>query len=387
MLKLIKSLKPFTWAIVFIFVLLLGQAIADLSLPDLMSRIINIGIQQNGIENVAPEAIHSSEMSKILLFASSDEKSAIANDYLVLDKNSLSAADYNNYLKSYPDLANGPIYKLNTADSNEITKLIAIFAKPVLIVSYIESGAAASLLNQQFPAGVDPFTALAGLPPAQLEAIVQKVNTQITALPESVITQSDISYLAAQYKAIGMDLNQMQIGYMVRIGGFMLLLTLASIACSITVGFQAARVAAGFGRDVRRKIFTKVESYSNREFDKFSTASLITRSTNDIQQIQLVLVFMLRMVFYAPMLGIGGIIKALGQDASMSWIIAAAVMALLTMVGIVFVIAVPKFRVIQKFVDKLNLVTREMLTGLMVVRAFNAEKVEEAMKHLPKVPA
>ena len=197
MLKLIKSLKPFTWSIIFIFILLLGQAMSDLTLPDLMSRIINVGIQQNGIENVAPTAIRSSEMSKILLFVNSADKSTITGDYQLLDKNSLSAADYNNYLKSYPDLANGPIYKLNTADSAEISKLNTIFAKPILIVSYIESGAAASVFGseQNLPPGVDPFTVLAQLPPAQLEAIRQKADSQMASLPESVITQSDVSYL------------------------------------------------------------------------------------------------------------------------------------------------------------------------------------------------
>ena len=151
-------------------------------------------------------------------------------------------------------------------------------------MSYIESGAAAQFFGgqQSLPPGVDPFTVLAQLPPAQLEAIRQDADTQLASLPESVITQSDVSYLSAEYKTIGINVNQMQIGYMVRIGGFMLLLTLASVACSIAVGFLAARVAAGFGRDTRRKIFTKVENYSNSEFDKFSTASLITRSTNDI---------------------------------------------------------------------------------------------------------
>lgn len=380
MLKLVKSLKPFTWSIVFIFILLLGQAMADLTLPDLMSRIINVGIQQNGIENVAPIAIRSSEMSKIMLFVNSSDKSTIGNDYQLLDKNTLSAVDYNNYLQSYPDLANGPIYELITSNGTEISRLNSIFANPILIVSYIESGAAASVLGSQqaLPAGVDPFTVLAQLPPTQIQAIQQKASDQIASLPTSVVTQADVNYLAIEYKTIGIDLNQMQIAYMLRIGGFMLLLTLASIACSISVGFLAAKVAAGFGRNTRRNIFTKVENYSNLEFDKFSTASLITRSTNDIQQIQLVLVFMLRIVFYAPIMAIGGIIKAMGQDASMTWIIAAAVMALLAMLGVVFVIAIPKFRVIQKFVDKLNLVTREMLTGLMVVRAFNTQKVQEA---------
>jgi ATP-binding cassette, subfamily B, multidrug efflux pump len=379
LLKLIKSLRPFTWSIIFIFILLLGQAMADLTLPDLMSRIINVGIQQNGIVNTAPDAIRVSEMNKIFIFMSSGDKTTVTADYQLLDKNTLSSADYNKYLKSYPDLANEPIYKLNTSSGDEISKLNSIFARPVLIVSYIENGAAAQFFSgqQSLPPGVDPFTVLAQLPPAQIDAIRQAADTQLSSLPENVITQSDVSYLATEYKTIGIDVNQMQTGYMLRIGGLMLLLTIASIACSVAVGFMAARVAAGFGRDTRRKIFTKVENYSSKEFDKFSTASLITRSTNDITQIQLVLVMLLRIVFYAPIMGVGGIIKALGQDASMSWIIAAAVMALLVMIGVVFAVAIPKFRIIQKLVDKLNLVTREMLTGLMVVRAFNTQKFEE----------
>jgi len=379
LLKLIKSLRPFLGTIVFIFVLLLGQAIADLTLPDYMSRIINVGIQQNGIENAAPAAIRSTEMSKISLFLSSNDTAAINRDYQLLDKATLSAADYQKYLEIYPGLANGTIYKLATTDKKEIAKLNSIFAKPVLVVAYIESGAAAQFLapGQTLPPGVDPFTLIAKLPAEQLDILRQNADTQLAALPPTVVTQSDISYVSGEYKAIGIDVGSMQNNYMIRIGGLMLLITLLSAAASVSVGFLAAKVAAGFGRTTRRKIFTRVENYSNSEFDKFSTASLITRSTNDIQQIQLLLVMLLRIVFYAPIMGVGGIIKALGQDVSMSWIIAAAVMALLTLIGMVFAVAMPRFRLIQKQIDKLNLVTREMLTGLMVVRAFNAQKFEE----------
>jgi ATP-binding cassette subfamily B protein len=163
----------------------------------------------------------------------------------------------------------------------------------------------------------------------------------------------------------------------------MLLLTLASIACSITVGFLAARVSSGLGRDTRRNIFTRVQNYSNSEFDKFSTASLITRSTYDIQQIQLVLVMALRFIFYAPIMGVGGIIKAVGQDASMSWIIAASVMALLALISVIFAIAIPKFRGIQKYVDKLNLITRQMLSGLMVIRLSTLRKWKKRILKKP----
>lgn len=377
MLKLIKQLRPFTGSIILIFVLLLGQALADLALPDLMSRIINVGIQQNGIENPVPAAIREIEMNRILLFTGDADKAAITNDYLLLDRQKLSPPDYANYLKSYPVLADEPVYKLNTTDKNELKRLTAIFENPIMVVSYIESGAAASLLGN-LPAGADPFTVLSRLPSAQIEALRQAAAGQLAQLPDSIKVQSDISYLAGEYKIIGIDVSGMQTGYIIRVGGIMLLLTLASVSASVTVGFLAARVAAGFGRNTRRRIFNKVEHFSNREFDKFSTASLITRSTNDIQQIQLVLVMMLRIIFYAPLIGVGGVIKALGQDVSMSWIIAAAVMALLAMIITTFAIAISKFRIIQKLVDRLNLVTRETLTGLMVVRAFNTQDYEEA---------
>jgi len=377
--KLIKSLKPFTLSVIFIFILLLGQAMSDLSLPDLMSKIINIGVQQQGIENATPTAIRSSEMSRILLFVDSEDKAAVTGYYILLDKNLLSAAEYNQYLESYPGLANEPIYKLNTDDENALNRLNTVMPLPILMVSYIENGTAADILGGQFelPDGADIFEVLANLPAEQLDAIIQSAKSHLSAIPESMVAQSAVSYLAAEYQTIGIDLNRLQMNYMFRIGGLMLLLTLVSVTLSVTVGFLSARVAAGFGRDTRRKVFTKVESYSNSEFDKFSTASLITRSTNDIQQIQMILVMLLRIVFYAPIMGVGGIIKALGQDVSMSWIIASAVMAILAMISVVFAVAIPKFRIIQKFVDKLNLVTREMLSGLMVVRAFNKQQLEE----------
>lgn len=379
MLKLFKHLKPFSGSIILIFGLLLGQAMADLALPDLMSRIINVGIQQNGIENAVPTAMSSRQMDRIFLFTTEADKTTITNAYLLLDRQKLSPSDYNHYLKSYPLLATEPVYKLNTTDQGEIKPLNAIFKDPILIVSYLESGATASVFGggQSLPAGTDPFAVLLTLPPAQLEAIRQIAAGQLALLPDSVKIQSDISYLATEYQAIGINISHMQTGYMIGIGGLMLLFTLVSVACSVAVGFLAARVAAGFGRDTRRKMFTKIENYSNSEIDRFSTASLITRSTNDIQQIQLVLVMLLRIMFYAPIMGVGGIIKALGQDVSMSWIIAAAVMVLLTMITVAFAVAIPKFRLIQKLVDRLNLVTREMLTGLMVVRAFNTQAFEE----------
>ncbi len=190
-----------------------------------MSKIINVGIQQNGIVNTAPTAIRASELDRVLLFVNDGDKATIASDYLLLDSQKLSPADYNNYLKSYPALASEPVYKLNTSDKTEISKLSSIFVDPILIVSYIESGAASSMLGN-LPAGTDPFTVLSRLPPAQMDAIHQTAARQLAALPDSMKTQSDISYLSAEYRTVGVNISQMQLGYMVNVGGLMLLLTL-----------------------------------------------------------------------------------------------------------------------------------------------------------------
>jgi ATP-binding cassette subfamily B protein len=377
--KLIKFLKPFKWLTLLIFVLLFAQAFADLALPGYMSNILNVGVQQNGIENSVPTVIQASEMNRIQLFMSADDRAEVAQVYTLLDKSSLSNADYASYLKSYPILATSPVYKLGKVTKTETTELEAIFGKAEDVTFAIEQQGLTPFLpaGTTLPAGTDPFVYISQLPKDVQATMLQTVNSTVSALPKELINQSAIAYLAIQYKAIGISLSHLETMYMWRIGGLMLLLALASAACSITVGYYASRVAAGFARDVRLKLFRKVTNFSNIEFDKFSTASLITRSTNDIQQIQLVLVMMLRIVFYAPLLGIGGIIRAVGEDASMSWIIAAAVMALLAMIGVAFAVAVPRFKMVQKLVDRLNLVTREILTGLMVIRSFNTQRYEE----------
>jgi ATP-binding cassette, subfamily B, multidrug efflux pump len=378
MWKLIRFLKPYYWLVILVFSLLFGQAMCDLALPDYMSKIINIGIQQNGIENAVPDVIRASEMNKLTVFMSQDNKAAVLNTYYLLDKQKLSPEDYQQYLKEYPILASEPVYVIKTVDSSIRGNLNNLMERPIMIVYMIENKNAPGMSEMFQAAGqVDPFTVLSSLPESQLEAIRQTVDTQLAALPESIITQSDISYLSVEYKTIGIDLKAKQTGYLLRIGGIMLLLTLAGTCASILVGFISARIAAGFACNTRRQIFDKVERFSNSEFDKFSTASLITRTTNDIQQIQMVLVILLRIVFYAPIIGIGGAIKAMGQDMSMSWIIGAAVLALLAMIIVVFAIAISKFRIIQTMVDRLNLVTREMLTGLMVIKAFNTQDYEE----------
>jgi ATP-binding cassette subfamily B protein len=352
---------------------------ADLSLPGYMANIVNVGIQQNGIDNAVPQVIRVSEFNKVTLFITDSEKVQVMADYVLLDKQTLSASDYAKYVKAYPQLATTPIYKLNTSDKTQITQLDAIFNRSIPVVAAIEKNGLAEYAGDaiQIPAGVDPFTVIAQLPPAQLDTIRSAASAQLSAVSSTVLKQYSTVYLAAEYKALGMNIGSIQTGYMLRIGMLMLLLTLGSAACSMTVGYLSARIAAGLGRNLRKQLFERVESFSNTEFDKFSTASLITRSTNDITQIQMLMVMLFRVVFYAPIIGVGGIIKVLDADRSMLWIIAAAVGAILTMMIVMFTVALPKFESMQKLVDKLNLVMREILNGLMVIRAFNTQKHEE----------
>ena len=392
MLKLIKHLKPFVWSLVAIFVLLFVQANADLALPGYMANIVNIGIQNSGIENSVPEAIRSSEFDKLTLFMYSGNEVEVINDYRKLDKLTLSEDEYNSYVGTYPALANEAIYILNTSDKTEITKLESIFGKSELIVSTIEQKGAAIFEGTGItvPEGTDPFTVIAQMTPEQIAGMASTANTSLAAVPPTFVSQISIVYVTKEYQAIGLNLVGIQTRYILRVGGIMLLITLLGVACSVAVGFLAARVAAGLGRNLRKWIFERVESFSNTEFDRFSTASLITRSTNDITQVQMLLVMLFRIAFYAPILGIGGVIKVIGSQASMSWIIAAAVMAILMMIGILLIIAMPKFKIIQKLIDKVNLVMREILSGLMVIRAFNTQKHEEkkfdvANKDLTKV--
>ncbi|KAF0108863.1 MAG: ABC-type multidrug transport system ATPase and permease component [Anaerolineaceae bacterium] len=385
MLRLTRYLKPYIYLVLISVVLLFVQANADLALPDYMSKIVNIGIQQGGVENAVPVAIRQSEMNKLVIFMSADEKAMALGDYTLVDKTS---PDYETYLQEYPVLASEPVYVLNAVDSAEIEKLNPVMGRAFLVVAGIEQvmadpekasqmAAGKGFDLPQLPPGVDIFTVLSQLPPESLSQISGAFDEQFASLGDSMIIQAAAAPIKAEYAALGMDAGKMQNDYILRIGFWMLLLTLLSGTCTITVGFLSARTAAGLARDLRRNVFQRVESFSSAEFDKFSTASLITRSTNDITQIQMVVLMIMRMVIYAPIIGIGGIIRALSKTTSMWWIIALAVVVLLGLILTVFSIALPRFKSIQKLIDRLNLVTRENLSGMMVIRAFNMQKFEE----------
>jgi len=378
MFKLMKFLKPFRWIIFTIFILLFIQAMSDLSLPNYLSRIVNIGIQQRGIKNAFPEAIRLSTMKKIELFINDADTALIERCYLLLDSPRLSKADYETYVKRYPILGHEPLFVLNTEDEGELERLEAVFKAPLMIVSAIESNGISSFnMDIDIPKEIDPFAYLDQLPQEERESLIRDIMEKASLIQEGIINQSAIAYLVSEYEAIGIKTARIQIGYIFYMGGFMLLFSLLSVSCSITVGFFSARIASGFARDTRRRIFSKVEHFSNIEFDRFTTASLITRTTNDIEQIQIFLIMMLRMVLYSPLMATGAIIMVLRQDVSMLWIIAIGVVMIIIMISIEFYVAIPRFKIIQKLIDRLNLVTREILTGLMVIRAFNSQRYQE----------
>ncbi|WP_027626437.1 ABC transporter ATP-binding protein [Clostridium lundense] len=395
MLKIIKHLKPFMASIILVIGLLFVQAVCDLSLPDYMSNIVNIGIQQGGVENAVPKVIRKSEFDKIKIFLSEDDKKKVEDNYVLLDKKNLSKSELEDYVKQYPLLNSEPLYKLNTKDKEKIEELNSILGKPVLAVGGIEKGGISALSSAMpgaaseknkinvgksftnIPANSDPFLIISKMTKEQINGIKDKIDDKFKDMPDSMITQSAVTFIHKEYQTIGIDTDKLQSNFILTAGGKMLLLALLSMVATVIVGLLSARVAASLGKNLRQKVFKKVTSFSNTEFDKFSTASLITRSTNDIQQVQTLMVMLLRIVFYAPILGIGGVIKVLNTDTSMGWIIAVAVMAILTLVIVLFSIAIPKFKSVQKLVDRINLITRESLIGMLVIRAFNTQKYEE----------
>lgn len=387
MLRLVKYLKPFTALILISIALLFVQAMADLSLPDYMSKIVNNGIQQGGIANAVPTAIRKSELDKLVIFMSAEDKAAVLNAYTLVDQDS---PDYARYVQEYPLLAQEPVYVSHDLSRAEVDALNLPLAKALLVVSGLEQVMAdptkAALLGggmggfdlSKLPPGVDLFALLSKLPPAQLAQISARVEERFAALGESMIIQAAVVAVKAEYQALGVDTGKLQNNYLFRTGGMMLLFTLLSAACTVTVGYLSARTAAGVARDLRRDLFQKVTRFSNAEFEKFSTASLITRTTNDITQIQMVIIMLVRMVFYSPIIGVGAVIRASGKGSSMWWIIAVAVSVLLSLIAIVFTVALPKFKRIQALIDRLNLVMRENLAGMMVIRAFNTQEFELA---------
>ncbi len=294
-----------------------------------MSNIVNVGIQQGGVENAVPKVIKSSEMEKLFIFMNDDEKNVIKDNYTLLDKDNLTTDEYNKYVKDYPELKNESTYKLNTGKEEKIDKLNDIFGKPMLIVSMLESQGLEGVpgIDNMAPQGMDlstmdSFEMLSMMSQEQIDNMLANVDEKLEDMPESMITQAATSYVKEQYKEVGINTDKLQSNYVIMSGLKMVGIALISMVATVIVSFIAARVGAALGRNLRKDVFKKVVGFSNTEFDEFSTASLITRTTNDIQQILMLVVMGLRIVFYAPILGIGGVIKVINTGASMGWVIA-----------------------------------------------------------------
>lgn len=359
MFKVLKNLKESWISVIAIVLLLIVQAAGDLTLPDYTSKIVNVGIQNGGIENVAPEVIRKSEMENLLIFTEDDDK--ILSSYEEISKENLDNSEYEKLVKKYPALENEVLYKIKKLNSNEQEDLDLLMAKPLMMLSTLEN---MEIIKQ--------------MPKEQLDKMLETVNQKIDDMQESILEQAAIQEVKNEYKAIGMDTDSLQNQYIIIAGLKMLGISLAIMASAISIMCLSARVAARLAKTLREKVFKKVLNFSNKEFSEYSTASLITRSTNDIQQIQGLIAILFRVVVYAPIIGIGGFLRVLNQsDNSMAWIIGVAILAILFVVATLFIIAMPRFKKLQQLIDKLNLVAREILTGLPVIRAFNTEKKEE----------
>ena len=355
--KLYQFLKPYAASICVIIAVLVLQAYCDLSLPAYTSDIVNVGIQQGGIDSSIPEEIRKEDMEELFLFVTKEDQETVKESYRESGDRYVLKEDM----------------KKDSAKSEELTEILG---KPMLLVYGMENGSDSSE-NTNMMGEMPDFSMLAQMPEEQRMSLMNAWEEKLDDMPDSMIDQAATLYIKQAYENLKIDTDKLQIQYMMKTGGKMLALAFLGMAASVLVGFLASRVAASTGRDLRSKVFQKVVGFSNAEFDHFSTASLITRSTNDIQQIQMVTVMLLRMVLYAPIIGIGGVFQVFQTNVSMSWIIGLAVVLILLIVITLFVIAMPKFKVLQNLVDRLNLVTREILTGLMVIRAFSTEKHEE----------
>ena len=377
MKKLFKYVGLYWRTVLLIFIVLFVQAYCDLSLPSYTSDIVNVGIQQNGIDETIPQVIAEEDMQKVLLFVTdTEEKQTVEESY---------EKDENSYDKK------ALVLKESVQNKKESQKdLSQILGIPMLLtegfssdnetIRQMEEQMKEQLLAAQPQLNIenlDMFQILQMMPAEQVQMLVKEMQKQMSDMPDMIVEQAAVSYVKTAYLNLGMDVDRIQIQYILITGGKMIALAFLGMMASVLGGFLASKAAAATGRDLRSKVFRKVVGFSNNEFDHFSTASLITRSTNDIQQIQLLMVMLLRVVLYAPIMAIGGIYKVFHTNVSMSWIIGLAVILIGMVVLTLFAVAMPKFKVMQKLVDRLNLVTREILTGLPVIRAFSTEKHEE----------
>lgn len=389
MFKILRNLKNTWLSVVVIVILLCAQAWADLELPNYTSKIVNVGIQQGGIENVSPEFIRKSQMENLLIFTNDDEK--ILNCYELNTKETSSklSKKINRYFGKNNNIEE-TIYVLKDLNSEEQERLNEIMAKPLMEVYSITNESLAMQMKESVLSNVpeeqkvalenmDLISILKAMPEEQLNQMLEEISNQIDQKMGTMISQAAITATKEEYIALGINTDNIQNNYIFMAGLQMLIIAAISMVTAVSIMLLSSKVAANLGKTLREKVFKKVLGFSTEEFTNFSTASLITRSTNDIQQIQMLISMLFRVVVYAPIMGIGGFLRVLtNSDTSMAWIIGFAILCVIGIVLTLFIIAMPKFKKLQELIDKLNLVSREILTGLPVIRAFNTEEKEEA---------
>ena len=366
MLKLRKYIKPFILPIVCIIALLYGQAMCELAMPDYMSNIVNVGIHAGGIENGIFEEVSEETMHHLQLFMTDSEQEIVKESYKLSDDGNFHLVNEKTGLKKALAKPEAIVMALQQAET-QMSNTEEISPEQQQMVDMLS----------QLPEGADIFTVMEYLPIEKREAIRDEMNTFTESVGESTVDTMNATFVQEEYKKLGKDTDAIQNSYIFKNGGIMLLIALLAALASVGVGFLASRVGAGFARNIRKDVFSKVESFSSCEFNKFSTNTLITRTTNDIQQTQMALVMVLRMVIYAPIIGIGAVIKVIQSNANMSWIIMLVIVVILSIMTTAFMIVMPKFKILQKLMDRLNGVVREMLDGISVIRAFNNQAKEE----------
>ncbi len=379
MKKILSYLKPYVVWVLACVALLFGQAMCDLSLPNLMSDIVNVGIQQSGIEETSPKAISEDGLKLMKTFMSEEDWQLIEETYTLVQAGDPA------YAKDYPESANRNIYVRKSDDPalgtafGRSSLTFMNFMKQTAEQSgeALSSSDSSSLTDGLEELDFSPLYAMQPQFDQMPSSAFDDARKTADATDDSLLDQVGVVMVKQFYNELGVDTGKIRSNYIWITGVKMLALTLAGALATILVGLLASRIGAGIARSLRHDVFSKVESFANAEFDKFSTASLITRTTNDVTQVQMLLIMGIRMICYAPIMGIGGIVMAVGKSVSMTWIIALGVVILIGLVLAIFLVAMPKFKLVQKLVDKLNLVTRESLSGMMVIRAFGTQRFEE----------
>lgn len=377
MLKLKHYFKKF-WAPILLCVgLLFMQSQSELALPDYMSDIVSVGIQAGGFDSAVSDVLSEETFNHLLVLLNEDDQIILEDSYKLV-----ASKDVDQELLDKFSKAKGKnLYELKELDDEEMDQLEDILIKPMLMITSIDSMDPNSKEYQEqfgsLPAGMSPYDAIGMMPQDQKDKMFEKIDQQMETMGESTLKIAAGNGVKAEYEKLGCDVDQVQNSYILQTGIKMLGIALIGTACAIGCGFLASKVGSGVSRLLRSDVFKKVESFSNEEFNKFSTASLITRTTNDITQVQMVVIMFIRIVCFAPMMGIGALIKAFSNTPSMTWIIGLVLIIIFTVIIVTFIIVMPKFKIVQSLIDKLNLTMRENLSGMLVIRAFGNEEHSE----------